>query len=98
MGGVTSGVADYKNYRSSLGYSYRYYVQIMTAQNNIKMLSVDGVAPTEENIRNGTYPFTGEFVAVSRADNDNPNVQILLDWLQGEQGQELLEKTGYVRR
>jgi phosphate transport system substrate-binding protein len=98
MGGVTSGVADYRNYRSSLGYSYRYYVQIMTAQNNIKMLSVDGIAPTEENIRNGSYPFTGEFVAVSRADNDNPNVQILLDWLQGEQGQELLEKTGYVRR
>ncbi|UZN00506.1 hypothetical protein OL548_13750 [Lysinibacillus sp. MHQ-1] len=31
----------------------------------IKLLSIDGIAPTKENIRNGTYPLVSEFYAVT---------------------------------
>ena len=34
--------------------------------------------------------------AVTRKGETNPNVQIFLDWITGEQGQELVEKSGYV--
>jgi phosphate transport system substrate-binding protein len=86
----------YRNGKGSLGYTYRFFVTEMMKNYEVRLLSVNGIAPTLENIENGTYPFIKTFVAVSREDNDNPNVEILLDWLKGPQGQELAEKTGYV--
>jgi phosphate transport system substrate-binding protein len=96
MEGMSRSVADYKNYRSSLGYSYRYYIETMTGSDAIKMLAIDGISPTPENIRSNAYPFTGEFVAIYSKNNPNPNVKILIDFMLSEQGQELVEKTGYV--
>jgi hypothetical protein len=61
----------------------------------VKLLSVNGVAPTEENIRSGLYPFTVDIFAVT-AGTGNPNVRKLIDWLLSPQGQELIEKVGYV--
>ncbi|MBP7248764.1 MAG: hypothetical protein KBA38_06120 [Negativicutes bacterium] len=42
--------------------------------NEIKCLKINGIAPTEENIRNGTYPLSSNFYAITLADNSNPNV------------------------
>jgi len=61
----------------------------------VKLLAIDGIAPSEENIRNGTYPFTVEVYAVT-AGTKNPHVHELIDWLLSPQGQELIQKTGYV--
>ena len=38
----------------------------------------------------------GTLFAVTRADNDNPNVRLLLDWLQSDQGRRLAVKTGFT--
>jgi len=61
----------------------------------VKLLAVDGIYPSKENIRNGTYPFTVDVFAVT-AGTSNPHVQDIIDWLLSPQGQELIEKTGYV--
>ena len=61
----------------------------------VKLLSVNGVAPTAENIRNGSYPLIYGVFAVT-AGIKNPHVQELIDWLLSPQGQELIEKSGYV--
>lgn len=95
MGGIISEVAQYKNYKNAIGYTFRYYSTEMVGNEEIKLLAVDGVAPTKENIRNGTYPIASEFYAVT-AGTDNPNVQKLLDWILSPQGQGLVEKVGYV--
>jgi phosphate transport system substrate-binding protein len=61
----------------------------------VKLLSVNGVAPTAENIRNGSYPLIyGVFVVT--AGTSNPNVGEIIDWLLSPQGQKLIEKSGYV--
>ena len=65
--------------------------------NPIKLLSVDSFAPSVENIRNGTYPITVDIFAVTTG-NSNPHVTELLDWMLSPEGQELIEKTGYVGR
>ena len=80
----------------SIGYSFRYYLSDMAGENNVKMLSVNGVYPDAESIRNGEYPITASFYAVYRKDNDNPNTQKLVDWLLSEEGQRLIEACGYV--
>ena len=63
----------------------------------VKMLSLNGVYPSAENIQNGTYPVIAQFYAIYRADNDNENISLLIDWLLSEEGQTLIEACGYVR-
>lgn len=81
----------------AIGFSFRYYVSELTNYGGIKILSVDGVYPSVDNIRNGTYPITSEFYAVYRSDNTNPNVPALIEWVLSEEGQALIEANGYVR-
>lgn len=81
----------------SIGFSFRYYMNDMVANENVKMLALNGVYPSAENIQNGTYPVVAEFYAIYRADNENENIPILIDWLLSEEGQRLIEETGYVR-
>ncbi len=82
---------------ASIGFSFRFYMDGIVGNESVKMLKLNGVYPSAENIRNGKYPVVAQFYAIYRADNDNPNVQILIDWILSEEGQELIEKSGYVR-
>ncbi|MBQ2944320.1 MAG: substrate-binding domain-containing protein [Ruminococcus sp.] len=82
---------------ASIGFSFRYYMDGMVANKGVKMLSMNGVYPSAENIRNGSYPVIAQFYAIYRADNTNENIPILIDWLLSEEGQTLIEKSGYVR-
>ena len=67
----------------------------MLGGGDVKLLSVNGAAPTVENIENGTYPLASSFFAVTRSDADE-NTQALLEWICGPQGQALVKKTGYT--
>ena len=80
----------------SIGYSFRFYLSGIVANDNVRMLSVNGVFPDAENIRNGSYPLTADFYVIYRKDNDNPNVRRLVEWLLSQEGQDLIEACGYV--
>ena len=82
---------------ASIGFSFRYYMDGIVENDAVKMLSLNGVYPSAENIKNRTYPVVAEFYAIYRADNENENVPVLIDWLLSEEGQRLIEETGYVR-
>ena len=97
MMGLVSAVASYDGAQSSIGYNVHYFVSQMAVNPNIKQLSVDGVAPTHETIRTGEYPFVNDFYVVILRDTPAGSPErILFDWLQGEAGQTLIERTGYV--
>jgi phosphate transport system substrate-binding protein len=82
---------------ASIGFSFRYYMDGIVENDSVKMLSLNGVYPSAENIKNREYPIVAEFYAIYRADNKNENVKLLIDWLLSDEGQALIEKTGYVR-
>jgi phosphate transport system substrate-binding protein len=82
---------------ASIGFSFRYYMDGIVGNDSVKMLSLNGVYPSAENIRNRTYPVVAQFYAVYRADNENENIGVLIDWLLSDEGQRLIEETGYVR-
>lgn len=46
-------VSVYRNKPSAIGYCFTSYVR---DNPDVKLLRVDGVAPTQENVRNGSYP------------------------------------------
>ena len=96
MGGIVNGVANYRNYKNSIGYSFRYYVTGMNKNDDIKLLSINGIEPSKENIRSEKYPYTIDFYIITRKDVKNKNLNMLIDWLLSDEGQEIIEKTGYV--
>ncbi|MEK4426623.1 PstS family phosphate ABC transporter substrate-binding protein [Solibacillus sp. FSL K6-1523] len=95
MGGIINEVSKYKNYKNAIGYTFRYYSNEMVRSKEIKLLEIDGVAPTKETIRANTYPITSDFYIVTTGD-ENTHVQAFIDWILSEEGQRLVEQAGYV--
>ncbi|MFJ7406835.1 MULTISPECIES: PstS family phosphate ABC transporter substrate-binding protein [unclassified Lysinibacillus] len=95
MGGIIHEVSQYRNYKNAIGFTFRYYSTEMVGNKEIQLLSIDGIAPTKENIRNGTYPLTSEFYAVTTG-TKNQNVKQFIEWIVSPEGQALVEKVGYV--
>ena len=81
----------------SIGFSFRNYMDGIVANKGVKMLSLNGVYPSAENIQNGTYPIIAKFYAIYRADNTNENITVLIDWILSDEGQRLIEESGYVK-
>ena len=96
MGEIIEDVADYKNKSNSIGFSFRFYVEGIIKNPDIKMIAIDGVAPTVENIKNNTYPIIASLFAVTYEENENPNVQKLINWMLSSEGQYIIGETGYV--
>ncbi len=82
---------------ASIGFSFRYYMDGIVENDAVKMLALNGVYPSAENIQNRSYPIVAQFYAIYRADNENPNIPILIEWLLSDEGQRLIEECGYVR-
>jgi phosphate transport system substrate-binding protein len=96
MGGMIAGVAQYYNYTGAIGYSFLFYVTKMFDSDGIKTLAIDGVAPARETIANGSYPFVKTAYAVTIEGRESENTKKFIEWITGEQGQYLVDKTGYV--
>jgi phosphate transport system substrate-binding protein len=101
---IYQAVAVYKNYRNALGYSFLYYINEMIAGDEIKLLSIEGIEPTVENIANGSYPLASDFYAITVVREPESkeeiarteNAERFIEWILSPQGQSLVEKTGYV--
>ena len=96
MGAVVEEVVDYQSRAGSIGYSFRYYLEGIVKNPEVKMIAVEGVAPTAENIRNNAYPIIAPVYAVTYENNPNPNVARLIEWILSDEGQYIIEQTGYV--
>jgi len=96
MGGIIKQTADYKNYRAALGYSFLFFTTGMVNNHQIKLLEINGIAPTQKSILDKSYPFVTEIYAVTVKGRETPQTHALSEWILSPQGQELVEKTGYV--
>lgn len=81
---------------SPLGFSFRYYVEDVVEHGNVKMTSVNGVYPDKEHIADGSYPVVCDFYAVYDKANENPNIKPFIDWMLSDEGQLIVEETGYT--
>lgn len=103
MGGIIQEVASYRNYKNAIGFSFRFYATEMVSSSDIRLLALDGIPPTQETIQDGTYPLASEFYVVTASlvgqpppQEQDPILAEFLAWILSEQGQYLVEKTGYV--
>lgn len=93
-GEASTDAVPYRNLPNALGYALRSQCKSLPA--GVRVLSVDGVAPTDENVESGAYPYAETLYAVVLKGNRNPNVRALLDWIQTAQARELAQASGFA--
>jgi phosphate transport system substrate-binding protein len=98
MGELVEWIAAYSNAPNAIGYTFKYYVDRLYINQNIKILSVDGVEPNDDNVRNNIYPFTAPYNAVIRSIDADDVGGKFLDWLLSEEGQSVIAQAGFVTR
>ena len=103
MGGIITQVASYRNHKNAIGFSFRFYSTEMVENDQIRLLALNGVEPTKETIRDGTYPIASNFFAITASpigepapEETNEDLKALIDWILSEQGQWIVDQTGYV--
>ena len=81
---------------SPIGFSFRYYVTGMLGEGGVKILTINGIAPTAGTIADGSYPVAGNIYAIYRKGETNENVQKAIDFMLSPEGQEIVERSGYI--
>ena len=98
MADIVDVISDYNNGKTAIGYSYYYYATTMYSSDTMKFLSINGVAPTYENIQTGLYDIQTAYYAVIRKDEpEDSNTSKLLDLMKSERGQNVAKEAGYVQ-
>ena len=82
---------------NGIAYSFYFYKERMADYEGVAPCAVNGIQPTENTIRDRSYPLVTEVFAVTRKDlaSDHPAGR-LRDWLLRPAGQSVIEETGYV--
>ena len=97
MGGLIDTLRSYDDSPGAIGYTVYYYANDMEMADGLKLLTIDGVAPSAETIRDGSYPFRTSYYVVKSATAaaDSPT-GVLYDWMLSQEGQDLVAGEGYV--
>jgi phosphate transport system substrate-binding protein len=80
-----------------IGYSVYYYATFMLPDKNVKLIGINGVKPTSDNIAKRAYPLTAEVYLVARKNMPKTSTAIMLrDWLFTNEGKAAIAESGYV--
>ncbi|NPV26307.1 MAG: phosphate ABC transporter substrate-binding protein [Firmicutes bacterium] len=71
------------------------YVSLASLNESVKALSVDGVEPTVENVKNGTYKISRPFLYLTKEPPAGA-VKTFIDFVMSPEGQSLIQKEGLV--
>ena len=87
----------YDNAMGSIGYTMHRNFSGRYAQDECKLLMVDGVAPNDDNIKGGQYPFSVTCYAIfSKFTPENHPLRKLVTWLTSVEGQQAIVNAGLI--
>ncbi len=74
------------------------YVSLDIVDDTVAAAGIDGVEPTEENIKAGTYLLSRPFVMATKGEisAQSKEVQAFFDYLKSEEGKELIRSIGLI--
>lgn len=74
------------------------YVSLDVVDDSVIAEKLDGVEPTEENIKAGSYILSRPFVMATNGEisEQKPEVQALFDYLNSDEGKELIKSVGLI--
>lgn len=79
-----------QNYKNALG-----YISLGSLNDTVKGVPINGVAPTTENIKNGTYKISRPFNIVINQDK-SPLTEDFINYILSKQGQDIVNESGFV--
>ena len=95
MGGLIKKVKQYHNEKGAIGYTFNYFLTGLNQEKNVKILSIDGIYPSTDTIKNETYPLLVNLVCAKLKNNPKENIDKVIDFMLSKDGQYIIEKTGY---
>ncbi len=98
MGGLMDAIALYDNAENAIGYSvYAYAADMYGTGTELKFAAVDGIAPDDTTMTNGTYPLLSENYAIFWASEPQGSAaRVLAEWLVTQDGQQAVANGGYI--
>ena len=97
MDGLIETLASYNDKGNAIGYSVYYYAKKMYEVPGLKLLSIDGVMPSDESIGSGKYPFLNQYYLVIRENTrQETETMKLYKYILSEAGRADIIKAGYV--
>lgn len=103
MEGIIKTVANYANGKGAMGYSYYYYATAMydltdeNSQDRIKLLGVNGVKPSYDTIKDGSYPIqTAYYIVINKNEPEGNKTRELVKAMLSARGQNVAKDAGYV--
>ena len=82
---------------AGIAYTPYYYFAYIAGSVKTKVIGVNGVPMTKENIKNDTYPYTSNVYTAVRSDIDKTSLAYrIFDFLTTEEGQAIVDESGYV--
>ena len=71
------------------------YISLGSLQDNVKAVSVDGVEPTTENVKNGTYTISRPF-NIATKEGLSEVASDFVTFILSEEGQAIIDEEGYI--
>lgn len=97
MEALIKELASYNDSGKALGYSVFYYAKKMYEVPGLKLISVDGIMPSDETISSGQYPFLNEYYVVIREDEPlDSETSSLYRYIMSDEGIKSMKKAGYI--
>ena len=82
---------------AGIAYTPFYYFTYISGTASSKVIGVNGVPMTKENVKNGTYPYTSNVYAAVRSDIDKSSMAYrMFEFLTTGEGQAIVAESGYV--
>lgn len=105
MSNVLTDVMDSKNdapLSYGLGYSIYYYFNNMDlfydTKSTLKLLEIDGVAPNDETIADGSYPLSNNtYIAILKSTPEDASARKMAEFMLTPKGQDCVEQAGFGR-
>lgn len=83
--------------KNGIAFTPFYYFNTIVDNDHTKVVGIDGIPMTKQNIQNNTYPYITEVYAEVRSDIDkNSMAYKLFEYLTTSGGQDIVKESGYV--
>jgi len=83
--------------KDAICYTVYYFKEYILRDKRTKSLAINGIPPSKENIENNIYPLSAEVYAVIRSDLDKSSIAYkIYEWIQTENGKEVISESGYI--
>jgi phosphate transport system substrate-binding protein len=71
------------------------YISLGALNSTVKTVTIDGIEPTADNVKNGTYKVSRPFNIATKG-SVSEAAQDFINYIMSEQGQKIVEATGYI--